>query len=68
MKFQACTYKTSQDSPRQHGIAKVNCGFGTYDVEWIIDAKTGEKVPAEKTYDYKLNEFPLSYLDTDYAG
>lgn len=68
MKFQACEYKTSADSPWKPGIAKMNCGFGTYDVDWIIDGETGWKIPQGEMYNYQLESFPLSCIDTDYHG
>ncbi len=44
------------------GVAKMNAGFGTSDVDWIVDVY-GLRV--EDLYDYKLMEGPLKYIDTE---
>ncbi len=49
----------------RQGLAKMKSGFNCYDVEFILDAVTGERI--KKVFDYELRNRPLSYMDFDYV-
>jgi hypothetical protein len=65
-KFQACTYQTDPDSPTRRGIACLTDAFDCADVQWIVDAETGKKIP--EVWDYTLYNTPLCRIDFLYAG
>lgn len=48
MKFQACRFKATKDSPEELGLAHV-VEFDLHDIHWIVDSK-GTRFPTVWTY------------------
>jgi hypothetical protein len=57
--FQACLFRASEGGIQQYGIARLNCGWGSYDVAYIVDTG-GNKV--KEIWDYKLLDGPNCYM------
>lgn len=58
--FQACRYQAQKASDWRPGIAKLNVGFGTSDIKWIVDAETGERMV--EVWDYHLRNGALAHM------
>jgi hypothetical protein len=73
MKVQACDFRMKGVKVKRigkcsdwlPGVAIMNCGFSTYDVDVIIDAH-GNPIGKDDLLEYRLIEGPMSYIDVGY--
>ena len=68
MQIQTCAYRSEKGGAYKTGLAFMKSGFNSYDVLYIVDIETGEKVPYEGVFDYTLRTGPMDYIDTEYGG
>lgn len=65
-KIQACLCRILPGQASRPGLAFLNSGWGSYDVDFIVDATTGQRLASVWSYD--LQPGPLSFIDFGYQG
>jgi hypothetical protein len=65
-RYQLCTYRCFGDKTPRYGLAKMKHSFALYDVEFILDCETGEKIAYNAMDAYELIAGPMAYISTKY--
>lgn len=62
MKIQNCWYRNNSTNGWVAGVAAVEC-WDSSNVLWLVDAQSGEYIPDENGFDYRLQRGPNCYLE-----